>query len=100
MAARAEQVTLRASGAVARRQAISRGSRWVLLAASLVGVAFLAFLVYDTVEAGGSRLSWDFLTSYPSRFAERAGLRSSILGSTWIMGLTAIMTVPIAVATA
>ncbi len=44
------RIRLRATGAVARRQALSRGSRWVLLGASLLGVAVLAFLVYVWVQ--------------------------------------------------
>ena len=98
--AEAGPVSLRATGAVARRQAISRASRWVLLAASLAGVAILAYLTYDTVQTGASRLSWDFVTSYPSRFAERAGLRSSILGSAWVMGVTVVVAFPVAIGTA
>jgi len=98
--AEAEPVALRATGTVARRQALSRASRYVLLAASLVGVAVLAFLIYDTIDLGASRLSWDFLTNYPSRFAERAGLRSSILGSVWVMGATVLFAFPVAIGTA
>ena len=91
---------LRATGQVARRQAISRGSRWLLLAASLAGVAIFAYLAYETIASGASRLSWDFLTSYPSRFADRAGLRSSILGSAWILGATVVLAFPVAIGTA
>ena len=40
MAATSVPVSLRATGPVARRQALSRLSRWVLLAASLSGVAW------------------------------------------------------------
>ena len=92
--------TLSASGAVARRQALSRASRYVLLAATLIGVAVLAFLTYDTVDAGASRISWDFVTNYPSRFADRAGLRSSILGSVWVLVPTVGLAFPISIATA
>jgi phosphate transport system permease protein len=91
---------LRASGAVARRQAVSRAAGWVLLAASLIGVAILIFLAYDTVREGTSRLSWRFLTTYPSRFAGQAGLRSSILGSAWVMGVTVALAFPVAIGTA
>ena len=91
---------LRATGRVARRQALSRGSRWVLLAASLGGVGVLAYLAYDTIDTGVSRLSWDFLTSYPSRFAGRAGLRSSIIGSVWVLGGTIALALPVAIGTA
>jgi len=96
----ATSVTLQASGSVGRRQAISRASRWVLLGASLIGVAILAYLTYDTIKTGASQLSWDFLTSYPSRFAERAGIRSSILGSAWVLGTTVVLAFPVAIGTA
>jgi phosphate transport system permease protein len=95
-----EPGTLSASGAVARRQAVSRASRYVLLAATLIGVAVLAFLTYETVDAGASRISWDFITNYPSRFADRAGLRSSILGSVWVLVPTVGLAFPISIATA
>jgi len=94
------QRTLRAVGAVARRQAISRMSRYVLLGASLIGVAALLYLGIETMLKGWDRLSWDFLTNYPSRFAEQAGLRSSIFGWVWVLGLTIVLAIPIAVATA
>ncbi len=93
-------VKLQATGRVARRQAISRGSRYVLLAASLVGVGVLAYLAYDTFDSGASRLTWDFLNNYPSRFAERAGLRSSILGSIWVLAATVVLAFPVAIGTA
>jgi len=93
-------VTLRARGRVAIRQAISRASRYVFLGASLVGVAVLLLLAYETISTGANRLGWDFLTHYPSRFAQRAGLRSSAIGSTWVLGLTVVMALPIAVGTA
>ena len=96
----AHTVSLQASGAVARRQALSRGSRWLLLGASLVGVAVLGWLAYETIDQGASRLSWDFITSYPSRFADRAGLRSSILGSIWVMAATIALAFPVSIGTA
>jgi phosphate transport system permease protein len=92
--------SLRAEGAVARRQGASRASRYVLLAATLVGVAVLLYLGYETVREGWSRLSWDFVTSYPSRRAVDAGLRSSILGSVWVVGATIAMAIPVAIGTA
>ncbi len=96
-----QPVELRATGAVARRQFISRVSRYFLLAASLVGVVVLFYLLgYDTLREGAGRLSWDFLTSYPSRKAEEAGLRSSILGTAWVLGITVAVALPIAVGTA
>lgn len=94
------EFTLQATGAVARRQAISRMSRWLLLGASLIGVLVLAFLAFDTIREGGSRLSLDFLLNYPSRFADQAGLRSSILGTAWVMAATVVLAFPVAIGTA
>jgi phosphate transport system permease protein len=100
MSLSAESINLRATGSVARRQMLSRSSRYVLLGASLIGVGVLFYLGYETVERGWSRLSIDFLTNYPSRFAARAGLRSSILGSAWVLGATVAMAFPVAIGTA
>ena len=47
--AAAREVSLKASGRVAVRQALSRLSRYVLLFASLIGVAMLA-VSFDTCE--------------------------------------------------
>jgi phosphate transport system permease protein len=93
-------VTLRASGRVAVRQAVSRASNYLFLGASLVGVFVLLLLAYETISTGAGRLSWEFLSNYPSRFAERAGLRSSAIGSIWVLALTLGMALPIAVGTA
>jgi phosphate transport system permease protein len=96
----AGEINLRASGRVAFRQALSRLSRYALLAASLVGVVVLGYLTYDTLDRGVSRISWDFFTNYPSRRAEDAGLRSSILGTIWVLATTVALAIPVAIGTA
>lgn len=95
-----ESIRLRAGGAVARRQLASRVSRYVFLGATILGVSILVFLGYDTIASGASRLSLDFLTSYPSRFAEKAGLRPAIYGTFWLMMITIFSSIPIAIGTA
>ncbi|MEX1102971.1 MAG: phosphate ABC transporter permease PstA [Dehalococcoidia bacterium] len=95
--------SLRATGRVALRQAMSRSAAWLLLAATLSGLLVLAYLAYDVIQLGGSRVFHnfpDFFTTYPSRFELRAGIRSPILGTLWVLGLTIVMTIPIAVGTA
>ncbi len=91
---------LRATGSVARRQALSRASRYVLLLATVLGIGVLAVLAADTLRTGLPVLDWQFLTSYPSRNAEQAGLRSSLLGTAWVMGTTIVLAIPIAIGTA
>lgn len=93
-------ISLRAQGSVARRQAFSRLSRYLFLAATFVGIGVLVVLSIDTIRKGGPSLDWQFLTSYPSRKAEQAGLRSSFLGTAWVMGTTVILAIPIAIGTA
>jgi phosphate transport system permease protein len=66
----------------------------------MVGVLVLAFLAYDTINTGAGSLSWDFLSNYPSRFADKAGLRPAILGSVWVLGATVVLAIPVAVGTA
>jgi phosphate transport system permease protein len=93
-------VTLAAEGPVARRQALSRASRWLLLGATLAGIGVLAVLAWDVISLGGPRLSWDFLTEQYSRRAERAGIHSAILGTAWLLATTVVIAIPVAVGTA
>ncbi len=62
-----------------------------MVVALLVLLALLGQLVFD----GLGRLSWQFLTSYPSRFPERAGILSAWIGTALVMFLTALTAVPL-----
>ncbi|MXW25881.1 MAG: phosphate ABC transporter permease PstA [Dehalococcoidia bacterium] len=95
-----EAVGLRAEGRVARRQAWSRASRWILLGATLLGLVVLVVLGIDNAITGIPALDWDFLVSYPSRKAELAGIRPGILGLIWVLALTVILAIPLAVGAA
>ena len=53
-----------------------RASRWFATACRLVtwsGVVLLAVLLIDVSRDGLRWLDWEFLSSFPSRFPERAG---------------------------
>ena len=95
-----DTIRLRAEGRVARRQAWSRASRWILLIATVLGLVVLVILGIDNAITGIPSLDWDFLSNYPSRFAERAGIRSSILGSVWVLVFTVVFAIPVAVGAA
>ena len=60
----------------------------------------LAVLFIDLVRTGAPKLNWDFLTPFPSRKAERAGILSAWVGTSLIMLVTASITMPIGVAAA
>ncbi|MDQ3070492.1 MAG: phosphate ABC transporter permease PstA [Acidobacteriota bacterium] len=60
----------------------------------LLALAALAALLYDVFYDGWPRLSWAFITGFPSRFAEHAGIWHALVGSVYVIGLTAALTVP------
>jgi len=67
----------------------------------LVGaLLILATLLVDIVVDGAARLSWTFLTSYPSRRPEAAGVLAALTGSVVLIGVTAAIAVPVGVGAA
>jgi phosphate transport system permease protein len=66
----------------------------------LLALAALAALLTDVFVDGTGRLSWQFLTSYPSRRASAAGLLPALVGSIYLILLTAAMAIPIGIAAA
>jgi phosphate transport system permease protein len=74
--------------------------RILALSTLMVALAALATLVYDILSDGAGRLSWAFLNSYPSRNAEEAGVYHALMGSIWVIGLTAALALPVGVAAA
>ena len=70
------------------------------IGSTLLGIVMLAALLIDVIADGANQVDVDFLTSYPSRFPEKAGIRSALLGTLWMLGLTAILAFPIGVGTA
>jgi phosphate transport system permease protein len=60
----------------------------------------LGALLYDVLSDGWRRLSWQFLTSPPSRFPGVAGIYPQLVGSLFVMVVTAALTLPIGIAAA
>ena len=65
-----------------------------------VGIVGLMVLLYEVLTTGLPWLNWQFLTDYPSRHPEEAGLFSALMGTVWVMAMTAIFTVPVGVGAA
>ena len=83
-----------------RRKTIDACFAVVGLVALLMGTLTLLALLLDLAMDGWSRLSWEFLTSTPSRFPERAGILTAWVGSVLVMLVTALAAVPLGVGTA
>ncbi|GAB4566647.1 MAG: phosphate ABC transporter permease PstA [Anaerolineae bacterium] len=83
-----------------RRQVYDRlfeATAWI---STVLGLIVLALLLYSVLRDGLSRLSWDFLTSFPSRKPEEAGILSALVGSLWLLVLTALFSFPLGVGAA
>jgi phosphate transport system permease protein len=74
--------------------------RVVSLLSLVLALGVLLFLLGQAVVEGGSRLSFEFLTNYPSRFAHKAGILPALLGSIYLMILTAVISFPIGIGAA
>ena len=83
-----------------RRKWIGGVAYLLFILAILFGMAGLVVLLLQVLIEGVPWLSWHFLTDYPSRFPEQAGMKSAIFGTIWIMALTALVTVPVGVGAA
>src|SRR5688572_26782007 len=85
---------------IAGRQRTTVVVATVLFAATFLGVVVLVVLLVDIAIRAAPWLNVDFLTNYPSRRPERAGVRAALAGSLWLMGLTTVFAVPVGVASA
>ncbi len=65
------------------------------LTVMLLALAVLGLLLGQLLYDGGGRLSWQFLSSFPSRFAAQAGILSAWVGTILVMLLTALAAVPL-----
>jgi len=66
--------------------------------ALMVGVLTFVALFTEMAVRGLPRLSYEFFTAFPSRHAEHAGILSAWVGSTLVMLVTAMVAVPLGVA--
>lgn len=85
---------------IARRKRTNAIWRGIFFACTIIAMVFLGLLLYQILAAGLPHLSWDFLTSFPSRKPEKAGVKAALAGSVWIMVLTALISFPLGVGAA
>jgi len=70
------------------------------LIATLIGIVALAVLLAQVYAQSLGWLDWQFITSFPSRFPEKAGILSSLVGSVYMVLLVALFSFPVGVAAA
>lgn len=72
----------------------------LVFVATLMGLVVLAVLLVDISSDGLPRLSWEFITNFPSSSPQRAGIYPALLGSLWLLGITTIISVPLGIGAA
>ncbi len=82
------------------RYALDRLFTGLVFVAAIIGLVVLTVLLVDIAWDGVPRLSWDFITNFSSASPARAGIYPALLGSLWLLLLTAIVSVPLAVGAA
>jgi phosphate transport system permease protein len=74
--------------------------RLACAAMTWLAVAVLSVLLFHVSREGFQWLDWQFISNFPSRFPERAGIRSALWGTIWLIGLVAAFSIPVGVAAA
>ena len=85
---------------LAMRRTLDIAFQIAALLVLVVALAALGALIVDVIRDGAARLSWDFITGYPSRRASRAGIYPALTGSIFVILLTALFALPVGVAAA
>ncbi len=83
-----------------RRHMKARWARYLFIALTWVAIFLLGILLVRVGRQGLAWLDWQFLTSFPSRFPERAGIKSALAGTLWLIGLIAMIAITVGVAAA
>ncbi|MBT5469681.1 MAG: phosphate ABC transporter permease PstA [Nitrospina sp.] len=79
------------------RYFIARTFHWFCFAVAWIGVLILAILLFHVTREGIQWLDLQFLSDFPSRFPAKAGIHSALFGTLWLIGLTALFSVPIGI---
>ncbi len=83
---------------VGARHGFDRVFAALVFVATMIGIIVLAVLLIDVGIDGIPRILQDpvgFLTSFPSSLPESAGIYPGLLGSLWLVGLTALFSIPL-----
>ena len=62
----------------------------ICMLAILLVLLVLATLLYNIIEQGWHRINWEFLTGFPSRRPERAGIYGALIGSVYVISVASV----------
>ncbi len=85
---------------LARRHVKARIFSGAIFLATCAAMIILSILLWRIAAQGLPWLNWQFLSSFPSRMAARAGILSALVGSACVIGITALIAVCLGVGAA
>ena len=89
--------------ATGARHGVDRVFSILVFVATMIGLIVLAILLIDVAIDGFPRILQDpagFFSNFPSSTPENAGVYPALLGSLWLLGLTALFAIPLGIGAA
>ena len=88
------------NGYIRRIRIKDKAFRYLGWFSTFFGLVMLVIFIGSIFNEGIGRISWDFLTNYPSRNPHKAGIVSALAGTLWIIVITALSAIPIGIGAA
>jgi phosphate transport system permease protein len=93
-------VSVNVSARRAARKRVDRLFHGLFVGAIGVAVLALIILMWNIFQTGARHLSWEFLTSFASRRWQSSGILAPLVGSFYVILLTAAIALPVGIASA
>jgi len=84
----------------ARRKWMGRAFHGLCLLSVCIALGMLAVLLIYLLQQGVTGIDWSFLTSFPSRHSDKAGIKPAMLGSIYVVLVAGVVSFTLGVATA
>ena len=84
----------------ARRKWMGRAFHGLCLLSVCIALGMLAVLLIYLLQQGVAGIDWSFLTSFPSRHPDKAGIKPAMLGSIYVVLVAGVVSFTLGVATA
>lgn len=83
-----------------KRLTINKIVKFIFLLTTLFALLALGILFYRIISQGVGYVTLEFFQNYGSRFPEKAGIKAALVGSIWLMGVVAPISLILGVGTA
>ena len=71
-----------------------------LVICTFFSIIILVTLLLSILKQSKGWLTWNFMTSLPSRFPNKSGIKAGVFGTLWVIGLTALISFPLGIGAA